>query len=196
MLYVNFRVDHEEWSKNIDWSKNSLSILDIKDSKDCLDCVKVLVEFKGDEEELRKLGWNLSKVSRYKYLGAVIISGKVEKILSKYIIMNGTGGKEGFYWTVVLTDYSELKRILKEFVDSKIAVKILKVVKLRSHDVLTARQEQILKIALEAGYFDYPKKITINELAEKLNMSVSNLSEILRRAEKNVIVSFFRERGL
>ncbi|WP_187152665.1 helix-turn-helix domain-containing protein [Acidianus manzaensis] len=193
MLYVNFKVDHENWTKNIDWTKNSLSILDIKDVNDY---VRVLVEFKGDENEFKKMGWNLSKVSRYKYLGTIDIDDKVEKILSKYIIMNGSGSESGFYWTVVLTDYFELKRMLKEFVDSKINIKILKIVKLKSQDILTARQEQILKIALEAGYFDYPKKVKINELAEKLNISISNLSEILRRAEKNVITAFFRERGL
>ncbi|ARM77134.1 bacterio-opsin activator [Acidianus manzaensis] len=177
----------------MDWTKNSLSILDIKDVNDY---VRVLVEFKGDENEFKKMGWNLSKVSRYKYLGTIDIDDKVEKILSKYIIMNGSGSESGFYWTVVLTDYFELKRMLKEFVDSKINIKILKIVKLKSQDILTARQEQILKIALEAGYFDYPKKVKINELAEKLNISISNLSEILRRAEKNVITAFFRERGL
>ncbi|AWR98288.1 bacterio-opsin activator [Acidianus sulfidivorans JP7] len=177
----------------MDWAKNSLSILDIKDSNDK---VKILVEFKGNEEELKKLGWNLSKVSRYKYLGTLEIDGLVEKILSKYIIMNGSGSESGFYWTVVLSDYFELKKMLREFVNSKINIKILKIIKLKSQDTLTARQEQILKIALEAGYFDYPKKVKITELAEKLNISVSNLSEILRRAEKNVIMAFFRERGL
>lgn len=196
MLYVNFRADHEEWSKDLDLTKNSLLILDIKDSKECTECVRILVEFKGNEEDFRKLGWSLSKVSRYKYLGAVNISGKIEKILSKYIVINGMGSGEGFYWTVVLADYFELKKMLREFLESKINAKILKVVKLKSQDILTARQEQILKIALETGYFDYPKKITINQLAEKLNISVSNLSEILRRAEKNVISAFFRERGL
>lgn len=196
MLYVSFRVDHEEWAKNIDWTKNSLSILDIKDNKDCPNCVKVLVEFKGSEEELKRLGWNLTRVSRYKYLGTINVNGKVEKILSNYIIMNGTISQDGFYWTVVISDYSELKKMLREFLEAKINVKVIKVVKLKSQDILTARQEQILKIALEAGYFDYPKKITISELAEKLNMSVSTLSEILRRAEKNVILTFFRERGI
>nr|MCL7344306.1 helix-turn-helix domain-containing protein [Candidatus Aramenus sulfurataquae] len=53
-----------------------------------------------------------------------------------------------------------------------------------------------MKIAFEAGFFDYPRKIKIQELAEKLNMSVSNLSEILRRAEKNVISNYLRGKGL
>ncbi|BDC19471.1 helix-turn-helix domain-containing protein [Acidianus sp. HS-5] len=192
MLYVSFKVNHEEWSKGIDYSRNSLSVLDIKPS---IGGARLLIEFKGKEEESRKLKWNLSRVSKFKYLGTIIVNDEIELILSNYIIMNGTATSDGMYWTVILSDYAELKKMLREFLEHHIEVKVVKVIKVKSEDTLTARQEQILKIAFEAGYFDYPKKIRIKELAEKLNMSISNLSEILRRAEKNVIETFFRERS-
>jgi HTH DNA binding domain len=192
MLYVSFKVNHEDWSKGIDYSRNLLSVLDIKPSTNG---ARLLIEFKGKEEDAKKLKWNLSRVSKFKYLGTIIVNEPIERILSNYIIMNGTSTNDGIYWTVILSDYTELKKMLKDFVEHHIEVKVVKVIKVKSEDVLTARQEQILKIAFEAGYFDYPKKIRIKELAEKLNMSVSNLSEILRRAERNVIETFFRERG-
>ncbi|MUM64295.1 bacterio-opsin activator [Acidianus infernus] len=192
MLYVSFKVNHEDWSKGIDYSRNSLSVLDIKPSANG---ARLLIEFKGKEEDAKKLKWNLSRVSKFKYLGTIIVNEPIERILSNYIIMNGTATNDGMYWTVILSDYTELKKMLRDFVEHHIEVKVVKVIKVKSEDVLTARQEQILKIAFEAGYFDYPKKIRIKELAEKLNMSVSNLSEILRRAERNVIETFFRERS-
>ena len=192
MLYVSFKVNHEDWSKGIDYSRNLLSVLDIKPSTNG---ARLLIEFKGKEEDAKKLKWNLSRVSKFKYLGTIIVNEPIERILSNYIIMNGTATNDGIYWTVILSDYTELKKMLKDFVEHHIEVKVVKVIKVKSEDVLTARQEQILKIAFEAGYFDYPKKIRIKELAEKLNMSVSNLSEILRRAERNVIETFFRERS-
>ncbi|WP_210433905.1 helix-turn-helix domain-containing protein [Acidianus brierleyi] len=193
LLYVSIKLPHEEWTKNIDWTRNSLVILDIKNFSNV---PKILAEFKGDEKTLSVLNGKFTKVSKFKYLGTLNINYPVEKILSNYIILNGTITLEGFYWTVILSDYTELKKLLKEFLNYKIDTKIIKVVKVKSQDILTARQEQILKIAFEAGFFDFPRKIKVSELADKLNISVSNLSEILRRAEKNIIGNYFRERGL
>ncbi len=193
VLYVTLRSPPEEWTKGVDWTKNSLIILDMKDFNGS---VRLLAEFKGDEHVLQRLNGKFTKVSKFKYLGTIELDAPVERILSSYIILNGVVWPDEIKWTVILSDYTELKHLLREFVDRKIDVKITKVVKAKSQDVLTARQEQILKIAFEAGFFDYPRKVRIQELAEKLNMSVSNLSEILRRAEKNVISNYLRGKGL
>lgn len=49
---------------------------------------------------------------------------------------------------------------------------------------LTTREEQIVKLALLMGYFEFPKKIRLEELSERLGISEGTLSEILMRAEK------------
>ena len=59
---------------------------------------------------------------------------------------------------------------------------------------LTTRQEQIVKMALEMGYFEFPKKIKLEELSDRFGVSAGTLSEILRRAEKNILTHYFRER--
>ncbi|MCL4331138.1 MAG: helix-turn-helix domain-containing protein [Candidatus Thermoplasmatota archaeon] len=56
---------------------------------------------------------------------------------------------------------------------------------------ITARQEFILKTALELGYFDYPKRIDLKGLSERLGISYTTISEILRRAERKIIGEFF-----
>jgi predicted DNA binding protein len=53
---------------------------------------------------------------------------------------------------------------------------------------ITARQEQIVRKALELGYYDYPRKIRQKRLADACGISSSTLSELLRRAERNMIV--------
>jgi predicted DNA binding protein len=53
---------------------------------------------------------------------------------------------------------------------------------------ITARQEQIIRKALELGYYDYPRKIRQKKLADACGVSSSTLSELLRRAERNIIV--------
>jgi predicted DNA binding protein len=53
---------------------------------------------------------------------------------------------------------------------------------------MTARQQQVIQKALELGYYDYPRRIRQKELANACGVSSSTLSELLRRAERNIIV--------
>ncbi len=59
---------------------------------------------------------------------------------------------------------------------------------------ITARQEFVVKTALELGFFDYPKKVNLEGLSKRLNVSYVTLAEILRRAEKNIISSYFKKK--
>ncbi|MDY6931373.1 MAG: PAS domain S-box protein [Halobacteriota archaeon] len=56
---------------------------------------------------------------------------------------------------------------------------------------LTARQRTIIQTALEEGFYDYPKKINLKELAEEFNVSISTISEIIRRGERNILKHYF-----
>jgi predicted DNA binding protein len=57
--------------------------------------------------------------------------------------------------------------------------------------LLTSKQEKIIKIAFEKGYYDYPKGITLRELSKILNISFSILNEILRRGQKKIIKEYY-----
>lgn len=52
---------------------------------------------------------------------------------------------------------------------------------------MTNKQRQALHYAKEAGYYDSEKKISLQDLAEKMDVSTSALSQLLQRAETNVI---------
>lgn len=58
-------------------------------------------------------------------------------------------------------------------------------------DEITYREEEILKIALEKGYFDFPKRVKLEQLAEFFGIAPSTLSEILRRGQKKVLEKYF-----
>ncbi|MEM0156191.1 MAG: helix-turn-helix domain-containing protein [Thermoplasmataceae archaeon] len=59
------------------------------------------------------------------------------------------------------------------------------------HQELTERQRSILRIAMEHGYFDEDNRTSLTELAERLDMAPSSLSEILRRSMKKVVMFYF-----
>lgn len=57
--------------------------------------------------------------------------------------------------------------------------------------VLTKNQERIFWLALKSGFFDYPRKIGLRELAAKLGLRPSTLSEIIRRGTKRLLKHYF-----
>ncbi len=56
-------------------------------------------------------------------------------------------------------------------------------------DALTSRQMEILSRAVALGYYEIPHNLTLRELADRLDLSVGTVSELLRRAEAKIITS-------
>lgn len=96
-------------------------------------------------------------------------------------------------WRLLLSGDDTLKKVTDRLDSQQIGFKILQLAHLNNVKDLTARQEQIVKMALEMGYFEFPKKIRLEELSSRLGISAGTLSEILRRAEKNILTRYFRE---
>lgn len=55
---------------------------------------------------------------------------------------------------------------------------------------LTARQLDVLCLAVALGYYETPHKLNLRLLAEKLGIGVSAVSELLRRGESLIITSY------
>lgn len=55
---------------------------------------------------------------------------------------------------------------------------------------LTARQLEVLALAVALGYYETPHKLNLRLLAEKLGMSVGAVSELLRRGESLIITNY------
>ncbi|MFB9804295.1 helix-turn-helix domain-containing protein [Haladaptatus pallidirubidus] len=52
--------------------------------------------------------------------------------------------------------------------------------------MLTPKQRVALTVALDAGYFDVPRRANLSELAEQLDITPQALSKRLRRAHKTM----------
>ncbi|MBD3202776.1 hypothetical protein GF327_00645 [Candidatus Woesearchaeota archaeon] len=52
---------------------------------------------------------------------------------------------------------------------------------------LTNLQKKAIELASENGYYDYPRKTELNDLAEKMDISLSTYRQHLRVAEKKLI---------
>lgn len=58
--------------------------------------------------------------------------------------------------------------------------------------LLSDRQREVLRIAIEEGYYEHPRKISRDGLAEFLGLTGSTVSEHLRKAESKILTDFIR----
>jgi predicted DNA binding protein len=103
--------------------------------------------------------------------------------------------KENAHWTVLGSDdsFRELTAALDRL---RIPVEVKLKRQLEDTDLLTTRQEQILTMAFERGYFDFPKKRGLKEIAAETGIKASTLDEILRRGQKKVMGEYLSRRAL
>jgi predicted DNA binding protein len=54
-------------------------------------------------------------------------------------------------------------------------------------EVLTDKQREVMVVAFQNGYYDYPKKIGSKQLCQKVNISKPTLLQHLRKAERRIL---------
>jgi len=109
-------------------------------------------------------------------------------------ITSATSKPDGKLEWAVLGSDTMVKSLMQGLEKQQVTGEVLRISKLKGEEELTARQEEILQIALEKGYFEFPKKITLRQLAKVLDVSPATLTEILRRGQKRVLEEHFRAR--
>ena len=58
---------------------------------------------------------------------------------------------------------------------------------------ITKKQKRALEIAINNGYYDYPKKVKMEKLAKIMGVSYSTYQAHLKKAEGHIIPSIYRE---
>ncbi len=96
-------------------------------------------------------------------------------------------------WKLITGEKSSLLDLIDKLEKTGCTVELKKVTHLKKRAQLTRRQEEIIRFAFEKGYFDMPKRITIDKLAKIFKISPSTLAEILQRGEKKIIMQFFNK---
>jgi predicted DNA binding protein len=95
-------------------------------------------------------------------------------------------------WKLITGAEGSLSDLIENLEKNGCRVELMSAVHLSKKSLLTRRQEEIIRAAFEKGYYDYPKRITINELAKMFDISSSTLGEIIQRGEKKIILEHFR----
>ncbi len=103
--------------------------------------------------------------------------------------------REKAQWTILGSDGS-FRALVGALEKRGIPYEVRLKKELEDTDLLTTRQEQILSIAYERGFFDFPKKMGLKELAAETGIRTSTLAEILRRGQRKVLGEYLAKRSL
>jgi DNA-directed RNA polymerase specialized sigma24 family protein len=57
---------------------------------------------------------------------------------------------------------------------------------------LSEKQEEVIIYAFLRGFYDYPRRVSLTDIARELGLSPSTVAEVLRRAERKVVEAFVR----
>lgn len=90
-------------------------------------------------------------------------------------------------WKLLVTNIRSMRDLMDSLEKSGRASDLSNVSNALYEDILTPRQREILLKASELGYFCFPRKKGLTELAGEMSISPATLSEILRSAESKIM---------
>jgi predicted DNA binding protein len=100
----------------------------------------------------------------------------------------------------MIGENENLNKFINSLKEEKMNIINLTITKAAYHkhdllSILTEKQRDILSVAHKNGYYDYPKKINGQQLAEKTNISKATLVQHLRKAESRLMDELFLGRS-
>jgi len=96
-------------------------------------------------------------------------------------------------WKLIAGKEDSLSNLIQKLKKFGCEVELVTSRRLNKKRMLTGRQEEIIRIALKEGYYDIPKRTSINKLATSFNVAPSTLAEIIQRAEGKIIGQYFNK---
>ena len=98
----------------------------------------------------------------------------------------------GVEWRILAPKRSAVESLVRTLEGRGLELEVVAIKTVKGSGTLTDRQERVLSLAYKLGYFEFPKKINLTDLASKLGVSKSTLSEILRTGEEKILHAYFQ----
>ena len=123
----------------------------------------------------------------FRVVWAEDVNGIIETIMeTEGVILEGNGHGDNWTFELRFPEYDALSRFYRSVVEKDISITLENVHNPIDQsgpqpNVLTDEQREALQTALEEGYFAVPREITLVELADRLGISDSAVSQRIRR---------------
>jgi predicted DNA binding protein len=98
-------------------------------------------------------------------------------------------------WKLMMKDSAVLAKTMDTLESKGIQATLKDISSARLTGILTSRQREVILQAMKLGYFDFPRKKDLTQLAQDLSIRPSTLSEIMRRAESKMAKFYLESVG-
>jgi predicted DNA binding protein len=98
-------------------------------------------------------------------------------------------------FSMVAGNNQSLPTLFKELESMGLIAALESLTRVDDQDSLTRKQEEVIRLALDMGYFENPRKVKLTDLAKICGIATSTLTDILRRGERNVLREHFKDKG-
>jgi predicted DNA binding protein len=171
--------------------------------------VRDLIEVTGPQEELEAVlkelenepwvkSYDLDFVESGKLIGEVVTYKCLAcAALAKsdcHLVSANAGSDGTLHWSVMTSSRESVRNLVAKLRKAKIEVELGRLAPITEREVLTTRQEEVILMAFERGFFETPRKTKLKDLSKITGVSQATLSEILRKGQKRIVVDYLRER--
>lgn len=209
MLEVKVSITPQRtWIHNVSLKHNAIvKIIDckpIKNSGAVHELFEILVDEKYVDDILEVLRSD-PNISRLEVIG--VKGGRIKGSLishtcsacrilasSPCFLVSSTLNQDGTISWVMVGNKFAVRSLLNNLEKEGVRFNVERIKHAKTFNILTKRQEEVLMLAFDLGYFDHPRRIDLRSLASLLGLSPPILSELLRRAQKKVITEYFRNK--
>ncbi len=99
-------------------------------------------------------------------------------------------------WDILVRKSSDLRKLVSMLNRQGATTKVASISYVNRNRVLTFRQEEVVMMAIERGYYDFPRKAGLTQLSRYKHVDPSTFSEILRSAERKIMSKFGHAKSL
>lgn len=95
--------------------------------------------------------------------------------------------KDGSDEWLLISERDQADRFVKDLRGHGVKADIVSSREYHPHASLTDRQREMMEAAIDQGYYEVPRRVTLTHLAERLHVAKSTLSETLARGERHLL---------
>jgi hypothetical protein len=130
------------------------------------------------------------KIDKRRYL-IKIKNSVLSKLIRRNLITNMFFDKKILYIDLLIEKTEDLRQIITELMNRRCRVKVVKKNLLREYyQILTERQRDVLYKALEKGFFEDPRRISLHMLSKILGISASTIDEHIRKGVRKILYEY------
>ena len=133
----------------------------------------------------------IDRISSHQFIAIVMNNNcQVSRILSEsgcLITSAVVENDENVCWTIVSSNAEHVRNLIERLEEIGVMVRRKSTLNTTPTTLLSDKQEETVRVAIEHGYYDVPRRIKMDELSKIMGCSKSTLDVTLRNAERKIM---------